>query len=162
VKYTNEHHRRIAERCLRMAEFGERAHPVTSLRQIATDYFDMADGTDCVEPLRTGHEFPVRDGVPPKARMATVIYATIKNAIRSAVIVACGILVGVSVFAAMILAIAPAGASITSVPQIECMYRQMANLKWPRDLLGSEWSLNPLQKACGRRAPVVRPENGNR
>src|SRR5262249_26216044 len=137
-----------------MAEFGERAHPVTSLRQIATDYFDMADGTDCVEPLRTGHEFPVR--------MATVIYATIKNAIRSAVIVACGILVGVSVFAAMIFAIAPRGASITSVPQIECMYRQMANLKWPRDLLGSEWSLNPLQKACGRRAPVVRPENGNR
>jgi hypothetical protein len=170
VTHTDVHYRRFAERCLRMAEICEHTPSAASLRQIAADYLDMANETanegesqDAIWQLRPGgHDFLVSKA--PKAGIVATIHAIVKRAIQSTVIIVSAILVGTSVFAALILATAPAGGSITSYKQVECMYREVASLRWPRDLrelvslnwtrviLESNRSLDGLQRLCGWRS----------
>jgi hypothetical protein len=143
------HH--VAERCLRMAEFSERAQSVASLRQIAADYLDIAakiaNARKNPVQLRAGRlEFLVTE--TPRVGVVATIYAKIKRAIQSIMIVVGAILVGMSVFTALILAIVPAGAPITSYRQVECMFREVGSLKWPRDLFDAKRSLDTRQRLC--------------
>src|SRR5262249_55468284 len=141
----------VAERCLRMAEFSERAQSAISLRKLATDYMELAaeiaNARKNPVQLRAGRP-ELLDIEEPSAGIVATIHAMIKRAIQATVraiqataIVVGAILVGTSVFAALILAIAPAGASITSDKQIECMYREVVSLKWPRDIFDAKRSL---------------------
>jgi len=153
--YTEEHYRRFAERCLRMAEFGQRAQSVASLRQIAADYLDIAAEIanarkNPVQLRAEGLEVLITD--TPRAGAVAIIYAMIKRAIQSTMIIVGAILIGTSVFTALILATAPAGASITSQRMIQCMHREIVSLKWPRDMFDSKRTLDTLQKLCGLRS----------
>jgi hypothetical protein len=136
-----------------MAEFSERAQSVASLRQIAADSLDIAAEianarTNPVQ-LRAGRlEFLVTE--TPNAGVVAATYAKIKRVIQSITIVVGAILVGMSVFTALILATGPAGAPITSYGQVECIHREVVSLKWPRDLFNSKWSLDTLQRLCSR------------
>jgi len=149
---TDVHYRRFAERCLRMAEFCERAQSAASLRQIAADYLDIAAefANARKNPVRLRAErieLLVTD--TPRAGVVATIYAMIKRAFQFIAIVVGAILVGISVFTALILATAPAGMSITSQRQIQCMYHEVVSLKWPRDMFDSKQPLDTLQKLCG-------------
>jgi hypothetical protein len=158
--HTDEPYRQVAERCLRMAEFSERSQSVASLRQIAADYLDMADekNQDQAWQLRAGRrgDFKFSGSETPKAGIVAGIYAKIKRAIQSITIVIGAILLGISVVAALIFAEAPAGARVASGQQIECMYREIVSLNWPRDMVGFKSYLEPIsylepvQKFCGR------------
>ena len=151
VVHLDEHYyHHLAERCLRMAEFSERAQSAVSLRKIATDYLDIAaeiaNARQNPVQLRAG-QVELLDIETPRPG----IYAKIKRAIQSVAMVVGAILVGTLVFTALILATAPAGASIISYGQVECMYREVASLQWPRDLFDSKRSLDTLQRLCGWR-----------
>jgi hypothetical protein len=154
VVLTEEHYLQVAERYLRMAEFSERAQSAASLRKIATDYLDIAaeitNARKNPVQLRAGRlEFVVTE--TPRAGVVATICAKIKRAIQSLMIVAGTILVGILVFTALILATGPAGVPLTSYGQIECMYREVVSLKWPRDLFDSKRSLDTLQRLCSWR-----------
>jgi hypothetical protein len=154
--FADEHNRRIAERCLRMATFCERGQSALSLRQIAADHLDLASEPDHAEKLsdEAGHKDPVRplrkDSTTNRAVQSAS--AQIKNAVQSAatrikvaiqstIIVASGILVGILGFVAVMLAMAPPGTTKASAQQIECRYRQVVSLDW-----SPERSLDSLQK----------------
>jgi hypothetical protein len=155
VVHLDEHYyHQVAERCLRMAEFSERAQSAVSLRKIATDYLDIA------AEIANARKNPVQLRAERRELLVTetqrvgavaTIYAKIKRAIQSLMIVAGTILVGILVFTALILATRPAGVSLMSYGQIECMYREVVSLKWPRDLFDSKRSLDTLQRLCSWR-----------
>jgi hypothetical protein len=160
----DEHNRRIAERCLRMATFCERGQAALSLRQIAADHLEMADGSDraeswpdevqtqsAIRPRRTkpkpGSMLQTASGKIKGAIQST--FANINRAIQSAIIVAGGILVGISGFVALMLAMAPPGTTKASAQQVECLYRQMVSLDWSR-----ERSLDSLQRFWSADCPA--------
>jgi hypothetical protein len=154
VHLDEDYYRKVAERCLRMAEFSERAQSAVSLREIATDYLDIAaeitNARKNPVQLRAGRlELLVTE--TQRAGLVATIYTNIKRAIQSIMIVVGAILVGILVFTALILATGPAGVSITSYTQVECMRREVVSLKWPRDLFDSKRSLDTLQRLCSWR-----------
>ena len=145
------HH--VAQRCLRMAEFSERAQSAESLRNIATDYLDIAaeiaNARKNPVQLRAAGRLELLVTETPRVGVVTTIYAKIKRAILSITVIVGAILVGTSVFTALILATGPAGVPLMSYTQIECMHREVVNLKWPRDLFDPKRSLvDTLQRLC--------------